>query len=200
MDLASAVPDSLPPPTPPPPPQPNQDLPLPVTLEIHLSLSSNHALPLDFSYPSAAFRRNPQLTTKLMNEPACTPPQTMLRLRISEGLYHAEFDVVHNPRTESVTVGDFLTAIQRRLRHYDYGRGPLEAHPYLHRRIATVNGYCRDRDPRREAENIAAERDGGGRFVDHLLGHTLFVGMVQVPGTEENVWTVGLSVPERYAK
>ncbi|KAJ6553189.1 hypothetical protein B0H19DRAFT_1072668 [Mycena capillaripes] len=177
---------------PPPPPQPNQDLRLPGTLVIHPSLTPALALQLDFSFPSDAFRRNPQLTQTLLNEPACTPPQAFVRLRISAGLYVADLDV-------AVTVGDVLTAIQTRVRQYDYGQAPLEAAPYMHRRIATVNGYCVGRDARKEAANIAAERQSGGRFADHLLGHTLFAGLTSRLGQPENSWQVELGIPERYA-
>ncbi|KAF7345794.1 hypothetical protein MVEN_01600100 [Mycena venus] len=140
-------------PIPPPPPQPNQDLPLPgaEALQIHRSLTPAQALQLDFSFPSDAFRRNPQLTQTLLNEPACNPPQSVVHLRISAGLYAADFDVVHTPRGWAVTVGDVLTGIQAHLRQYDRGKAPPEAAPYMYRRIATVNGYCpaRDRDARK---------------------------------------------------
>ncbi|KAJ7819692.1 hypothetical protein B0H14DRAFT_2600446 [Mycena olivaceomarginata] len=188
---------------PPPPPQPNQDLPLPGAgaLEFHRSLTPAQALQLDFSFPSDAFRRNPQLTQTLLNEPACTPLQSVVQLRISAGLYVAEFDVAHTPRGRAVTVGDILTGIQAHLRQYDCGRAPPEAVPYMDRRIATVNGYCptRDRDRRKEAATIAAERQGGVRFADHLLGHTLFSGLSPQLGQRENYWQVELAIPERYA-
>jgi hypothetical protein len=71
----------------------------------------------------------------------------------------------------------------------------------MHRRIATVNGYCpaRDRDGRKEAATIAAERQGGVRVADHLLGHTLFAGLSPQLGQRENYWQVELVIPERYA-
>ncbi|KAJ6553188.1 hypothetical protein B0H19DRAFT_1072665 [Mycena capillaripes] len=191
--------DPLPVRNPPPPPQPNQDLRLPGTLVIHPSLTPALALQLDFSFPSDAFRRNPQLTQTLLNEPACTPPQALVRLRISAGLYVADLDVVHTPRGQDVTVGDVLTAIQTRVRQYDDVQVPLEAAPYMHRRIATVNGYCVGRDARKEAANITAEHQGGGRFVDRLLGHTLFAGLTPRLGEPENSWQVQLGIPERYA-
>ncbi|KAF7334904.1 hypothetical protein MVEN_02240100 [Mycena venus] len=188
---------------PPPPPQPNQDLPLPVAgaLEFHRSLTPAQALQLDFSFPSDAFRRNPQLTMTLLNEPACNPPQSVVHLRISAGLHTVEFDVVHTPRGRTVTVGDVLTGIQAHLRQYDRDKVPPEAAPYKYRRIATVNGYCsaRDRDARKESATIAAERQGGGRFVDRLLGHTLFAGLSPQLGQRDNYWQVQLAIPERYA-
>ncbi|KAF7345826.1 hypothetical protein MVEN_01604100 [Mycena venus] len=186
---------------PPPPPQPNQDLPLPGAgaLEFHRSLTSAQALQLDFSFPSDVFRRNPQLTQTLLDEPACTPPQCVVHLRISAGFYTVEFDVAHTPRGQAVTVGDVLTGIQAHLRQYDCGTAPPEAAPYMHRRIETVNGYCHGRNARKEAATIAAERQGGGRFVDHLLGHTLFTGLSPQLGQQENYWQVELALPERYA-
>ncbi|KAJ6465560.1 hypothetical protein C8R47DRAFT_954142, partial [Mycena vitilis] len=138
---------------------------------IHPSLTPELALKLDFSFPSAAFRANPQLTQALLDEHACKPPQSVLYLGISAGHYKANFDV-RNPR-RGVTVGDVLTVIQKHLRQYDFGNAPREAAPYRDRRIATVNGYCSIRD----RATIEAEGLAGGRFVDHLLGHTLFAGL-----------------------
>ncbi|KAF7368254.1 hypothetical protein MVEN_00145900 [Mycena venus] len=188
-------------PIPPPPPQPNQDLPLPGAegLQIHRSLTAAQALQLDFSFPSDAFRHNPQLTQTLLNEPACNPRQSVVHLRISAGLHTVEFDVVHTPRGHAVTVGDVLTGIQAHLRQYDRGKAPREAAQYMYRRVATVNGYCSARDARKEAATIAAERQGGGRFVDRLLGHTLFAGLSPQLGQPDNYWQVQLAIPERYA-
>ncbi|KAJ7660192.1 hypothetical protein DFH06DRAFT_391738 [Mycena polygramma] len=179
---------------PPPPPRPNQNLPLPGAFSIHPSLMPELALKLDFSFPSAAFRANPQLTRTLLNEPACHPPQSMLYLRISAGHYQANFDV-RNPQHGQVTVGDVLTVIQHRLRQYDHGNAPREAAPYKDRRIATVNGYCSIRD----RATIEAERRAGGRFVDHLLGHTLFAGLTPQLGQRDNCLQVELAIPARYA-
>ncbi|KAJ7892234.1 hypothetical protein B0H13DRAFT_1886879 [Mycena leptocephala] len=201
VPLPDASPAPTPVPNPPPPPQPNQDLPLPATLELHRSLTPASALQLDLSFPSYAFRQNPQLTQTLLNEPACTPPQAVVHLRISAGVYAAELDVVHTPRGQAVTVGDVLTAIQNRVRQYDGGHAPPAAAPYMQRRIATVNGYCAaaGRDAPREAANVEAERAGKGRFVDHLLGHTMFAGLTPQLGQPDNSWQVELVVPERYA-
>ncbi|KAJ7844688.1 hypothetical protein B0H13DRAFT_1908753 [Mycena leptocephala] len=151
--LPGANPPPTPVPQPPPPPQPNQDLPLPATLELHHSLTPASALQLDFSFPSRAFRLNPQLTQPLLNEPACTPPKPSGARRRA------------HPARGAVTVGDVLTAIQNRVRQYDDGQAPPAAAPYMHRRIATVNGYCAGRDARREAATVEAERLGGGSFV-----------------------------------
>ncbi|KAF7345994.1 Pleiotropic drug resistance ABC transporter protein [Mycena venus] len=183
------------------PPPPNQDLPLPgaEALVIHRSLTPAQALQLDLSFPSEKFRRNPQLTLTLLNEPACQPPQSVVHLNISAGLYAAQFDVVHTPRGWAVTVGDVLTGIHGHLRQYDNGRAPPEAAPYMYRRIETVNGYCPTRDAQQEAATVAAERQGIGRLVDHLLGHTLFTGLSPQLGQPDNHWKVELAIPERYA-
>ncbi|KAK7045239.1 hypothetical protein R3P38DRAFT_2883164 [Favolaschia claudopus] len=185
----------------PPRPHFNQNLPLPRTLQLDPSLSPSQPLQLDFSFPSAAFRHNPQLTEKLLGRPACTPPIPRLHLRISAGLYTVNIDVAHTPRGHAVTVGDVLTAIQSHLRQYDAGRLPPEAARYMERRIETVNGYCAKarRDRRAEAQSVAQERGGGGRVVDHLLGQTLFAGITVQAGKPDHYWQVELDIPERYA-
>ncbi|KAJ6484641.1 hypothetical protein C8R45DRAFT_998883 [Mycena sanguinolenta] len=183
----------------PPPPQPNQDLRLPGAIQLHPSLTPTQALQLDFSFPSEAFRQNPQLTQALLDAPACTPKQTVLHLRISAGRFEKGLDIVHPGGDRIVRVGDVLGTIQKLLRDYDRGRAPLEAAPYMQRRIATVNGYCPKRDARKEAANVAAEQRGKGRFVDHLMGNTLFAGLTPQLGQPDNYWQVQLMTPERYA-
>ncbi|KAJ7242185.1 hypothetical protein B0H12DRAFT_1132849 [Mycena haematopus] len=187
------------PPNLPPPPQPNQNLRLPGAIQLHSSLTPAQALQLDFSFPSEAFRRNPQLTQELLDTPACTPKQTILHLRISAGRFEKELDVVHEGESRTVRVGDVLGALQKLLRSYDGGRAPPEAAAYMQRRIATVNGYCPRRDARREQANVLTEQRGEGRFADHLLGHTLFAGLTPQLGQPDNYWQVELIVPERYA-
>ncbi|KAJ7144634.1 hypothetical protein C8R44DRAFT_846327 [Mycena epipterygia] len=188
-----STPAALPPPT----PRLVQDLPLPPTLEVHSALTPGHALKLDFSFPSDAFRRNPQLTPALLAAPACTPARTEVWIRIAAGLVKANLVVTHHG--EAVTVGAVLTTIQGELRKYDYGKAPSEAAPYMRRRIATVNGYCLDRDRREQAANVAAEQRGNGRFVDHLLGHTLFAGLTLREGQPDHFWQLELAIPQRYA-
>ncbi|KAJ6580093.1 hypothetical protein DFH09DRAFT_1146475 [Mycena vulgaris] len=187
------IPDPL------PAPRPVHDLPLPAILEIHPALAPAHALQLDFSFPSDAFRRNPQLTQTLLDTPACTPMRPAVYIRVAAGLYEQQWEIVHNPRGQPVTVGDILTGIQSKLRQYDYGNAPPEAAPYMLRRIATVNGYCEGRDARNQAANVAAEREGKGRFADHLLGHTMFAGLTLQLGQGDNFWQLELVVPQRYA-
>ncbi|KAF8148530.1 hypothetical protein K438DRAFT_1832845 [Mycena galopus ATCC 62051] len=188
----------------PSPPQPMQNLPLPTTLEIHHLLTPASALQLDFSFPSDAFRRNPQLTRTLLAAPACTPPRTALFVRIAAGLYKARVQIRHTAvegeweRRDTVTVGDVLTTIQRELRQYDNGATPREAELYMRRRIETVNGYSERRSPETRAATVAAENKGGGRMVDHLLGHTMFAGLTPQSGQPE-WWQLQLAIPERYA-
>ncbi|KAF7341738.1 hypothetical protein MSAN_02072600 [Mycena sanguinolenta] len=199
--------------TPPPPPQPTRNLPLPTTLEIHPMLTSTSPLQLDLSFPSDAFRRNRQLTRALLAEPACTPPRNALSVRIAAGLYKVRVQVRHRPTEESavpltptddsesdaVTVGDVLTTIQWELRQYDGGATPAEAQPYMHRRIATVNGYSERRSAEARTAAVAAESEGGGRIVDHLLGHTMFAGLTLQLGQPDYCWQLKLVIPERYA-
>ncbi|KAK7046344.1 hypothetical protein R3P38DRAFT_2873385 [Favolaschia claudopus] len=196
-------------PSPPAPPQPTQTLPLPTTptLGINPVLTPANALKLDLSFPSDAFRSNRQLTSALLAEPACTPSRTALIVRISAGLYRAQVQIRHMSRArnsdapeEAVTVGDVLTAIQRELRQYDTGcTVPAEAEPYLRRRIATVNGYSENRSAEARQATVAAEEKGGGRLVDHLLGHTMFAGLTLQTGQPDHCWQLELVVPERYA-
>ncbi|KAJ7144581.1 hypothetical protein C8R44DRAFT_725507 [Mycena epipterygia] len=181
---------------PPPTPRLVQDLPLPPTFELHHALTPTHALQLDFSFPSDAFRRNPQLTPALLAAPACTPASTELCIRIAAGLFKVDLVVTHYG--QAVTVGAVLTAIQGELRKYDDGVAPPEAAPYMLRRIATVNGYCLNRDPREKALNVAAEQQGKGRFVDHLLGHTLFAGLTLREDQPDHFWQLELAIPQRY--
>lgn len=190
-------PTSTPAVLPPPTPRLVQDLPLPPMLEVHPALTPAQALQLDFSFPSDAFRRNPQLTPLLLAAPACTPPRTELCIRIAAGLFKVNLVVTHHG--QAVTVGAVLTAIQGELRKYDYGKAPPEAAPYMRRRIATVNGYCLDRDGREKAANVEAEQRGNGRFVDHLLGHTLFAGLTLREDQPDHFWQLDLAIPQRYA-
>ncbi|KAJ6453789.1 hypothetical protein C8R45DRAFT_631356 [Mycena sanguinolenta] len=200
--------------TPPPPPQPTRNLPLPTTLEIHPMLASPSQLQLDFSFPSDAFRRNPQLTRALLAEPACTPPRTALSVRIAAGLYKVRVQIRHRPteeqptltptqldnsRSDTVTLGDVLTTIQWELRQYDGGATPAEAQPYMRRRIATVNGYSQRRSAEARTAAVAAESKGGGRIVDYLLGHTMFSGLTLQLGQPDHCWQLELAIPERYA-
>lgn len=195
------VPTPVPTPTPPPPPQLTRDLPLPVTLEMHPSLTPANALQLDLSFPSEAFRCNPQLTRTLLATPACTPPRTTVCVRIAAGMYKTQVQIRHSTRDgaqDAVTVGDVLTAIQTELRQYD-GWAPPEAEPYIRRRIATVNGYSAHRSTEARAATVAAESQGGGRIVDRLLGNTMFAGLTPQPGEEDHCWQLKLEIPERYA-
>lgn len=128
------VPTPVPTPTPPPPPQLTRDLPLPVTLEMHPSLTPANALQLDLSFPSEAFRCNPQLTRTLLATPACTPPRTTVCVRIAAGMYKTQVQIRHSTRDgaqDAVTVGDVLTAIQTELRQYDGGALRRQSHTYV---------------------------------------------------------------------
>ncbi|KAJ7090743.1 hypothetical protein B0H15DRAFT_978157 [Mycena belliarum] len=188
-------------PSPPATPHPSPNLPLPATLEVHPALSPDHALQLDLSFPSDAFRRNPQLTQALLNEPACSPPRAEVCIRIAAGLYKAKLGVQHVGRPgQPVTVGDVLSVVQNALRQYDHGTGPRDAAPYMHRRIATVNGYCERRGAGAKAAVISAERAGGGRIIDHLLGNTQFAGLTREVGQPDHCWQLALKIPPRYAK
>ncbi|KAJ6573167.1 hypothetical protein DFH09DRAFT_396584 [Mycena vulgaris] len=194
----SPLPNHAPAP-PPPTPHPSTE-PFPPTLEVHPALTSSHALQLDFSFPSDAFRRNPQLTQALLDAPACFPPREELCIRIAAGLFKVKLGVQHTGlHGPAVTVGDVLTTVQSELRKYDYGTAPPEAVPYMRRRITTVNGYCEGRGAAAKAANIAAEREGGGRIVDHLLGHTLFAGLALQLGQPDHCWQLELAIPPRYA-
>ncbi|KAJ7171431.1 hypothetical protein C8R46DRAFT_1088378, partial [Mycena filopes] len=187
------------PPSPPPAPQPTQNLPLPGTLEIHELLTPTHALQLDLSFPSDAFRRNPQLTPALLAAPASSPPRSSLCVRIAAGAYKVELEIGHPEAPGgTVTVGDVLTTVQNALRQYDYN-APAEAAAYIRRRIATVNGYAPHRDAAARAAIEAAEREGGARVVDRLLGHTLFAGLTLRRNAPDHHWELALVVPERYA-
>ncbi|KAJ7761819.1 hypothetical protein B0H16DRAFT_539931 [Mycena metata] len=166
-------------------------------LQIHPALTPQYALQLDFSFPSDAFRRNPQLTQTLLEAPACHPPRTSLHVRIAAGMFKRRLEVKHGTSGQPVTVGDVLTKIQAELRQYDYGKAAPEARPYMERRIETVNGYCNRRDKRLEAANVAAERQGG-RFVDHLLGQTQFAGLTIQLGQPDHYWQLQLEIPPRY--
>ncbi|KAJ7192530.1 hypothetical protein GGX14DRAFT_701378 [Mycena pura] len=189
----------------PPTPQLRQDLPLLATpgpsLDIHPALTPAHALQLDFSFPSAAFRGNPQLTDTLLDAPACTPPRRALVVRIASGLYKKRVEIRAGGRGGgAVTVGDVLTAVQRHLREYDAGPDiPRDAAPYAARRVATVNGFCSGRPARTQLAHIRAEQDGGPRIVDRLLGHTLFAGLAPMLGQPDHHWQLELAVPPRYA-
>ncbi|KAJ7663448.1 hypothetical protein B0H17DRAFT_1092806 [Mycena rosella] len=183
----------------PPTPQPT-NLPLPATLEIHPVLTPASPLQLDLSFPSDAFRRNPQLMQTLLDAPACTPPRADLCIRVAAGLFKVKLGVQHTDAPgEPVTVGDVLTTLQSALRQHDHGTAPPEAVPYMHRRIATVNGYCERRNARTKAANVATEQRGGGRMVDHLLGHTLFAGLTIQLGQPDHCWQLALKIPPRYA-
>ncbi|KAJ7171450.1 hypothetical protein C8R46DRAFT_1088413 [Mycena filopes] len=187
------------PPSPPSPPQPTQNLPLPGTLEIHELLTPAHALQLDLSFPSDAFRRNPQLTPTLLAAAASTPPHSSLCVRIAAGAYKVELQIGHAEAPGgAVTVGDVLTTVQNALRQYDYN-APAETAAYIRRRIVTVNGYAPHRDAAARAAIEAAERDGGARVVDRLLGHTLFAGLTVRSNKPDHHWELALAVPERYA-
>ncbi|KAJ7023502.1 hypothetical protein C8F04DRAFT_1134122 [Mycena alexandri] len=166
-------------------------------LHIHPALTPQYALQLDFSFPSDAFRRNPQLTQNLLDAPACHPPRTSLNVRVAAGMFKWRVEVKHGTSGQPVTVGDVLTKVQSELRQYDYGKAPPEARPYMERRIETVNGYCDRRDKRIEATTVAAERQGG-RFVDHLLGQTQFAGLTIQLGHPDHYWQLQLEVPPRY--
>ncbi|KAJ7169225.1 hypothetical protein C8R43DRAFT_945173 [Mycena crocata] len=193
-----------PPSTPPPPTPFLHDRPLPSTLEIHPLLTPPHALQLDFSLPSDAFRKNPQLTEALLAAPACTPPHATLCLRIAAGAFRQSHGVEHNPRGQPVTVGDVLTAVQRVLRAYDHGTAPPAAAPYMRRRIETVNdcsyypGTGVGGSGLWDAKTASAERAGEGRVVDRLLGYTLFAGLTVEPDKPDNCWQLHLAIPERY--
>ncbi|KAJ6564068.1 hypothetical protein B0H19DRAFT_1140259 [Mycena capillaripes] len=182
----------FPAPSPAPSPTPGR------SLELHPALTPTHALQLDLSFPSDAFRRNPQLIDALLAAHASNPPRRSIRVRICDGLYKVRFEIRHGSTGEAVTVGDVLTGIQRKLREYDNGTSPAEAQPYMLRRIDTVNGYCDRRDRRLEAANVDAERKGNGRFVDHLLGQTLFAGLEVHSDQAGQYWQLMLQTPPRY--
>ncbi|KAJ7777677.1 hypothetical protein DFH07DRAFT_936691 [Mycena maculata] len=191
----SATPHS-PVPVPPPPPTPN-----PVTLQVHPALSAAHALQLDLSFPSEAFRSNPQLTQSLLDAPACTPPRSQVEIIVglADGAVQVRLESKHcGRRGLPVTVGDVLTTIHKYLRQYDNGRRPIQAEPYMWRRIATVNGYCAGHDPQRLAANMAVEHQGQGRIVDHLLGHTQFAGLDLQAKEPDHFWKLNLKRPARY--
>ncbi|KAJ7669941.1 hypothetical protein DFH06DRAFT_1179664 [Mycena polygramma] len=185
-------------------PQSIHDLPLPGRLEVHPLLTPDNALPLDFSFPSEAFRRNPQLTPALLSAPACTPPRASVCVRIAAGQHKACLQIRHSGTERStqdvVTVGDVLTTIQRELRQYDNGTAvPAEVEPYMLRRFATVNGYSERRSADARKAAIAAESEGGARIVDRLLGHTLFKGLTLQLGQPDHCWQLALEIPDRYA-
>ncbi|KAJ7867844.1 hypothetical protein B0H13DRAFT_2064955 [Mycena leptocephala] len=192
--LPAPAPTPAPTPEPPPAPQPIQNLPLPATLQIHPQLAPASAIQLDLSFPSDAFRRNPQLAPALLAAPACTPPRDSLCVRIAAGLYKAKLQIRHSSSDagaqNAVTVGDILTTIQRELRQYDYGSGPAEAAPYMRRRIATVNGYSVRRSAEARAATVAAESEGGGR---------MFAGFTLQLGQPDHCWQLELTIPQRYA-
>ncbi|KAJ7609902.1 hypothetical protein FB45DRAFT_1010148 [Roridomyces roridus] len=165
----------------------------------HPALSPQHALLLDFSFPSEAFRNNPQLTPALLSSTACSTPCRSLDIRIaaSSGLYKTRVQVVHSGGGGgSVTVGDVLTTIQNTLRQPDADVDKLAAAvPYTQRRIDTVNGYRFVRDERAEARRVAEERHAGGRVVDRFLGETQFAGIAMRP---DGCWELKLTKPARY--
>ncbi|KAJ7191426.1 hypothetical protein GGX14DRAFT_579005 [Mycena pura] len=173
------------------------------SLYIHPSLTPAYALrpQLDFSFPSATFRGNPQLTETLLDTPACTPPQNVVVVRIASGRYKTRIEIRHSePWGGAVTVGDVLTQIQHLLRQYDTDIKsiPPEAAPYAARRVATVNGFCAGVSARTQQARIRTEHEGGPRIVDRLLGHTLFAGLTAMFG-KPNHWQLELAIPERYA-
>ncbi|KAJ7511302.1 hypothetical protein B0H11DRAFT_2183315 [Mycena galericulata] len=180
----------------PPPPTPN-----PQALVLHPALSPGHALQLDLSFPSEAFRSNPQLTQALLSAPACNPPRREIHVLVAAGALRVRLQVMPrgNPGTP-VTVGDILTTVQTHLRQYDEGKAPVEAERYMRRRIATVNGYCAGgaRSQRIQAQNVEAERQGRGRIVDHLLGNTQFSGLALERHKPDHHWELKLAVPARY--
>ncbi|KAJ7161890.1 hypothetical protein C8R43DRAFT_991701 [Mycena crocata] len=183
----------------PPTPGPAQDAPFRAAsgLQMHPALSPAHALKLDFSFPSDAFRRNPQLTG-LLDVPACHPPRDVIVVRIKKGVFKERVEVKHTPSGRAVTVGDVLTAVQNRLRQRDPD-APIETRPYMRRRIETVNGYrAGPRDRRAEAQTVAAEAASAARLVDRLLGHTLFKGLQPRSGEPDSYWEINLDKPRRY--
>ncbi|KAJ7169261.1 hypothetical protein C8R43DRAFT_982729 [Mycena crocata] len=173
-------------------------LPPTATLEVHPALSPAHALQLDFSFPSDAFRCNPQLTKMLLDAPACTPERNVIIVHVAAGVFKENIEVKHSPSGQAVTVGDVLTAVQHRLRTHDRNGVPPETALYARRRIETVNGYCDGRDRRAEAQAVAAESQGKERLVDRLLGHTLFSGLELREGKPDNHWKINLETPLRY--
>ncbi|KAJ7191427.1 hypothetical protein GGX14DRAFT_528825 [Mycena pura] len=187
------------PPPLPPAPRPQRNLALPPSLTIHPLLAPAYALQLDFSFPSAAFRGNPQLTEALLDTPACTPPQKALVVRIASGQYKTRLEIRHTGGG-AVTVGDVLTQIQNLLRQYDTDKSiPPEAAPYAARRVATVNGFCAGVSARTQQGHVRAEHEGGPRIVDRLLGHTLFAGLTVMLGQQDHHWQLELAIPQRYA-
>ncbi|KAJ7160470.1 hypothetical protein C8R46DRAFT_1108193 [Mycena filopes] len=167
---------------------------------LHPALTPADALQLDLSFPSVEFRANPQLTQSLLDSPACHPPRTTLTIHIAAGAFDKSVIVkhTHGEVGQPVTLGDVLTKIQNELRQYDNNQGPPEARLYMERRIETVNGYCDRRDRRVEAEKVKAERQGPGRFVDHLFGQTQFAGLTVQQGKPDDHWELQLAVPLRY--
>ncbi|KAJ7648693.1 hypothetical protein DFH06DRAFT_572222 [Mycena polygramma] len=164
-----------------------------LTVDIHPLLTPAYALQLDFSFPSAFFRNNSQLSSA--DEPACFPPLPRLDLKISAGLHSSKFKVTKG-YPGPITVSDLLSNVHARLRQCLVG--PEQASlPYMHRRIATVNGYSPSlgHDTQKHGENIAAEAKSGGRVVDLLLGQTLFAGFTLQP---DNCWQLQLETPLRY--
>lgn len=181
-----------------PPPAPS---PVPTrSLELHPALTPAYALQLDFSFPSDAFRRNPQLTQALLAAPACNPPRTCIHIRIADGLFKVRLELKHGATGQAVTVGDVLTGIQRELRDSDDITPTAETQRYMRRRIETVNGYCEGRDRRREAANVDAERKGNGRKVDRLLGQTQFAGLMVQWDQPDHYWQLRLTTPLRYMR
>ncbi|KAJ6612015.1 hypothetical protein B0H10DRAFT_1952666 [Mycena sp. CBHHK59/15] len=181
-------------------------------VQIHPALAPGDCLQLDFSFPSSAFRANPQLVPALAEQPACVPPQHEVIIRISspaDGRGLSRFVVVHEPAGQPVTVMDVLVDIQRVFRHFlDESNSPAVVHAamqpdvswYRARRIMTVTGYAVGLDHATMTQNIGRERDETPRFVDCLRGHTKFAGLAVIPDQQDPCWQLHLEVPERYER
>ncbi|KAJ7107981.1 hypothetical protein C8R43DRAFT_1163366 [Mycena crocata] len=167
-----------------------QHAPLPVlaAVELHSTLSPAHALPLDFSLPSAVFHHHPALTETLLSAPACIPPPNVVYIHIKAGVFKEELEVKHTPSGQTVTVGDVLSTVHHRLRTFYPYPIPSAAVDYTRRRITTANGHCARQDT----------ESSHPRLVDGLCGSTIFAGLEVRLGQPVNYWEMKIEKPRRY--
>lgn len=172
---------------------------------LHSALRPGECLALDFSLPSSVFRADPRLDSALMSKPACSPPESLVTIRVASA--HAPrglctFPVIHNPEGEPVTVGDVLTTIRDKLRQLE-ATTDRDVEVYHARRVRSVDAYLGDLDAATRRETRKTEEAAGPRRVDHLRGNVLFDGVVlksaRLPRAEPDCWLVDLQPSSRYA-
>ncbi|KAJ7090959.1 hypothetical protein C8R43DRAFT_291671 [Mycena crocata] len=169
-----------------------------LTPVLHAALKPGECTPFDFSLPSSIFRAHPQLDPSLLDEPACTPPLTEVNIRIASvdsarGL--CRIRVRHSPEDESVTVGDVLTQIREALRRAEVIIDQDVAWPHA-QRLATLEAYGVNVDPKTLREAKSSEEAAGTRLVDRLLGEVLFAGIT----VEREYWQLHLQLSDRYTR